>query len=357
MSKVIRLQQWLKELPHDAADLNDALQFTIKKSEEFKYRLHSDDFLILDGGGLKRSGDESMTASDLGAQVKPFFDLRFPGPGKGSCWQSLTVRRLPELTDIKSACKLFDQRGIVVGLQPELIDAFSLYVAQNKFKLLQKMYHVGQTYVSNTFAKIRVAQERLCLAPQGQTQVCFALVNPNFKSRSELASLSEMSEVEFMMEIELLRTLDAAFSHTKLASKYEVRVSSSELLDTLFEECNVNLESRVPLMQLLYEQSAPDDLSVSSEAAKARAEAVETRIKKIAAGGADIQKLQKLMKIRGSTDQVSKQLHRVQNIRCKPSFKSALAYFERLEERLKLFGVYAQAPQENQEKPIETKKE
>lgn len=116
------------------------------------------------------------------------------------------------------------------------------------------MYHVGPTYVSNAFAKITVMQQKRCLAPNGETHACMALVNPNYKARTELQTLSQMSEEELIMEVELIRILDAAFRNGKLASRYEVRVSSSELLDALFEECNVDLESRIPLMQLLYEQ-------------------------------------------------------------------------------------------------------
>ena len=51
-----------------------------------------------------------------------------------------------------------------------------------------------------------------------------------------------------MVEVDLIRTIDSYFSQSKLAHRYEVRLSSSELLDALFDECNVDLADRLPLM-------------------------------------------------------------------------------------------------------------
>lgn len=62
-----------------------------------------------------------------------------------------------------------------------------------------------------------------------------------------------MSMEEHMLEVEMIRIVDLALKRSKLASKYEIRVSSSELLDALFEECNVDLADRIPLMQSLFE--------------------------------------------------------------------------------------------------------
>ena len=57
-----------------------------------------------------------------------------------------------------------------------------------------------------------------------------------------------MSEEEIMLEVEVLRICDAAFRNSKLAQRYEIKVSSSELLDAMFEECQVPLEDRIPLL-------------------------------------------------------------------------------------------------------------
>ena len=51
-----------------------------------------------------------------------------------------------------------------------------------------------------------------------------------------------------MLEVEMLRVCDTAFKNSKLAQRYELKVSSSELLDAIFEECNVELADRIPLL-------------------------------------------------------------------------------------------------------------
>ena len=55
---------------------------------------------------------------------------------------------------------------MVVGLQPNLIDAISHKIADSKTKLMQKMYHIGKTYSSSIFSKVAV--ERLKLAPKSE---------------------------------------------------------------------------------------------------------------------------------------------------------------------------------------------
>lgn len=54
-----------------------------------------------------------------------------------------------------------------------------------------------------------------------------------------------------MLEVEVLRVCDAAFRNSRLAHRYEIKVGSSELLDAIFEECDVPLEERLPIMQFL----------------------------------------------------------------------------------------------------------
>lgn len=124
--------------------------------------------------------------------------------------------------------------GVVVGLQPEIIDAISREIAMTRSKVPQKMYHIGQKFTTTAFSRTQK------LAPNSENHACFTLVNPKIKSpRSELETLSEMSDEEMMLEVEALRICDAAFRNSKLASRYELKVCSSELLDAIFEECNV----------------------------------------------------------------------------------------------------------------------
>ena len=70
--------------------------------------------------------------------------------------------------------------GVVVGLQPELIDAISRDIAMNRSKLTQKMYHIGQKFTCAAFKETRK------LAPDSVNHACFTLVSPRVQPRSEL---------------------------------------------------------------------------------------------------------------------------------------------------------------------------
>ena len=118
---------------------------------------------------------------------------------------------------------------------------------------MQKMYHIGQTHISSAFAKLPFEKRKL--APKSENHACFALVSPiNLAKRKEIEPLSHMSEEELMHEVDALHICDEAFRNSKLASRYKIKVSSSELLDALFEECTVDLADRMPLLKLLLEQ-------------------------------------------------------------------------------------------------------
>mmetsp|Transcript_10996 Transcript_10996/g.14870 ORF Transcript_10996/g.14870 Transcript_10996/m.14870 type:complete len:100 (-) Transcript_10996:1601-1900(-) len=91
------------------------------------------------------------------------------------------------------------------------------------------------------------------LAPKGETHACFVMVDPRAERRSWVETLGQMPEEELMLEVDLIRTVDTFFRHSKLEHRYEIRVSSSELVDAIFDECNVDLADRLPLLQLLHE--------------------------------------------------------------------------------------------------------
>lgn len=59
---------------------------------------------------------------------------------------------------------------------------------------------------------------------------------------------------EHMLEVDLLRLTDQAFRSSKVAN-YELRVSSSELLDAIFEECKISLVDRIRLLQLMHKST------------------------------------------------------------------------------------------------------
>ena len=71
-----------------------------------------DEFFVLDGADEGRQ--------DL--EVTQLLPDGLPTNRKGSCWQELVIKNIPELLEPKHASKLLDQTGIVVGLQPQLLD-------------------------------------------------------------------------------------------------------------------------------------------------------------------------------------------------------------------------------------------
>ena len=60
---------------------------------------------------------------------------------------------MPELLQTADACKLIDERGVVVGLQHSFVDEMALQVAQTKPSMLQKIFHIGQSFTSSAASK------------------------------------------------------------------------------------------------------------------------------------------------------------------------------------------------------------
>ena len=114
-------------------------------------------------------------------------------------------------------------------------------------------------------------------------------MKPKGTQLNEVQTLSEMSDADLMLEVDAIRILDTAFRQSKLAQRYELKVSSSELLDALFEECKVDLADRIPLMQLYFEQQYPSKKSIV--AGKYDDAYCKFELKRIAQRGADLTKL------------------------------------------------------------------
>lgn len=76
-----------------------------------------------------------------------------------------------------------------------------------------------------------------------------------------LTMLKSMSWSDLMHEVEILRICASNFKHWWQGSqtKFELRVSSSELIDALFEECQVSLSDRPLLIEYLLSESTSVD--------------------------------------------------------------------------------------------------
>ena len=54
-----------------------------------------------------------------------------------------------------------------------------------------------------------------------------------------------------MKEAEMLKLIDTGCAKMLDNQRYKILVGSSEALDAIFEECNVSLHHRVPLIKIL----------------------------------------------------------------------------------------------------------
>ena len=118
------------------------------KCDDVSSRLLTEDFLVQIGLNADNNyqGNQANEAScspircsqttEKSSIVKPLFDFRMLTQSQGSCWQELSIKNMCELIQPLNTFKLVDQRGVVVGLQPVLIDAISRQIASNRSKLM-----------------------------------------------------------------------------------------------------------------------------------------------------------------------------------------------------------------------------
>ena len=110
-----------------------------------------------------------------------------------------------------------------------------------------------------------------------------------------------------MLEVDFLRICDQAFKQQSLINDYQLKVSSSELLDAICEECNIDLADRVHILSLLEKNQSPD------LAKKVRVQ-INQEFQKFGLKGVHMNKLQELMKLKGCCAQIEKDLKRIQGI-------------------------------------------
>ena len=96
-----------------------------------------------------------------------------------------------------------------------------------------------------------------------------------------------------MQDVEVLRVCEIS-CRKQFQGRFELRISSSEILDAIFEECLVELADRVPVMQLLYYLQNNPGKSFNSNV-----DEFEVFKKRF-----NTTKLLSLVKIKGSFDQV-----------------------------------------------------
>lgn len=112
--------------------------------------------------------------------------------------------------------------------------------------------------------------------------------------------------------------------------RFELRISSTEILDALFEECQVELADRLPLMKLLY-YLQHDSQKFNTKEIREEFDTFKKRF--------NYTKLFDLIKIRGTVDHIERQLKQKSHILCKKRFITAIEYLKRLRDNLAIFGL------------------
>ena len=192
---------------------------------------------------------DSLVLEARDEEVKTVFD--FDIPGRRSSWQQL---RLKNLEACPSTFKVIDESGIVLALQPDLIDGLARQVARQQLAVPQKVFQIGQTFRVPTADFDRTTKYKMGFGPRSRhaASLCIVQQLKADELRSETQTLCQMSQQELMQEVEILRLCESAFL-AWFGNRFELRVSSSEVLDAIFEECQVSLADRVPLVKILFE--------------------------------------------------------------------------------------------------------
>ena len=301
-------------LADEPASLRDQLFALLGQKSEAQ--LLCDDFLAMD------AREE---------EVKAVFD--FDIPGRRSSWQQL---RLTHLEASPSTFKVIDESGIVLALQPDLISGLARKVAGRQPAVLQKVYQMGQTFRVRGADCAGGTKVKMGFGPRSRYEATLCIVQQQKADdlRGETQTLCQMGQQELMQEVEILRLCESAFLKW-FSTRFELRVSSSEVLDAIFEECQVSLADRIPLVKILYEMRQAQPSAAASSQKTSRFQAPEQRqlLERV-----PVAKVQELMRIKGSCEQIRAQLKERKHLQCRPRFEEAIDYFSRLEEMKQLFN-------------------
>ena len=109
-----------------------------------------------------------------------------------------------------------------------------------------------------------------------------------------------------------------------------IRISSTELIDAIFEECNVSIADRIPLMKILEEANGGPIQKKDQD------QETEELLKRV--NVKSVKKLEELIRIKGNCDQLEDGIREIKNLQCRKRFDEAILYFRRLEEMLQKFN-------------------
>ena len=94
-----------------------------------------------------------------------------------------------------------------------------------------------------------------------------------------------------------------------------MRISSTELLDAIFEECNVSIADRIPLMKILEEANGGQIWKKDQD------QETEELLKRV-----NVKKIEELIRIKGNCDQLEDGIREIKNLQCRKRFDEAILY-------------------------------
>lgn len=134
-----------------------------------------------------------------------------------------------------SACRLIDETGLTMEMQRDLVNPVARRIGQQKLQIFQKMFLVSHTHKLYQTVEKGIKKYRRGMAPQSLLEACYSLVAPLTPS--------------LMHEADCIRVCDEALS--QYFTHYKIRLASSELLECIFEECQIDIADRLPQLQSL----------------------------------------------------------------------------------------------------------
>lgn len=142
---------------------------------------------------------------------------------------------------------MLDELGIVLTLQDDSVTNFARYIAMHESSLRSNEPSSGETIKRYSFSNVyRPKPSGEDSTPELRGEASFDIVH---QSKGSLQS-------QLVQECELL-TLCAEmcrqFQRGLGAPRFELTVSSSEVVDTILEECQVPLEKRATLVRTVAE--------------------------------------------------------------------------------------------------------
>eukprot|EP00347_Sterkiella_histriomuscorum_P020704 403336798 len=212
--------------------------------------------------------------------------------------------------------KILDDSGYVLQLQNNLTTNFARFIARKQLPFF-KRFHIGKIFKKNQQFQRTTPEEHL---------------EASFDITSLMSGSHYTSGDEIIYEAEVIKVADQiaqSFSGI-LGRGYKIKVSSSEIIDGIMEECHISISRRHLLIR---------DLSMNLD--KEPWGNIKKRlIKNDLINQANAERLGEFLKIRGSIAQIEQQIKNNRSMRQVDRFKKVIEYFKSLRNYLKYYEIF-----------------